>query len=705
MSEAQSGVPCNFGVFHLPQGSTLRDAAEKLSRLEPDKFRIPDAFAFVFSESIDGTSDEVAGVTSYDPERRHYIVDRCENRERIRRIENGNLILEELPEFREKICESDLLDLMLSDGSACVLEPSGNYHFVTPSLMHTDRFIRIGDLVRNLGGLDRLVFWLECAVRGVRGVLVDSWSISSVALRAMQRLKLDVPFDCLPEHPAQNPEGCQAVMKDLVKRMEGSGKLLVIVSISGSGNLIQKLQADLSQIGEGIELEFLSLYGFSSTPENVKCMARIDDKGNTHKEDACVFCKEGSTAIPIDSSSYHVRAWREELVMTGERHFAPARNFINEYRNETELFFVHRDDPSDSRHHAFDVDVKRLLDIPRFLERHRVILNQFVGNVDLLIFPTHDVARKLRDIATEVLQVPCVIHDTLDRRHIGDEEIELVTNAQRILIVDDTLNSGSRIHRYIQSLREGEYGTFTNIDVHVAIARPETQAQLQQVSRYISNRHPWDGKVHHTEFLLLPRWGTDKCPWCREFDRLAKLEEFYGQPPTWLTARTRNLRNKKQGIASEPLLVFPGFETPNLGAGSVICDEGSSAMVVLFAIASGLQQHRSDPDPKKQLHPDFPLANVLDPRIFDQYSEGLIRGILLRTVTRHELGSQAGLESREFILSQITQDNQKIVAGELIAALGRRAFPAISASRFVACFDGCLPSDDLARLAAALDLP
>lgn len=705
MSDAPSEIPVGFGVFHLPQGSTLRDAAERLSRLEPDKFRVPDAFAFIFSETVDGSFEEISGITSYEAGRPHYIVDSHADRERIRRIENGVLILEELPALREKICESDLLDLMLSDGSACVLEPSGNYHFITPALRHTDRFIRIGDLVRNRSGLDRLVFWLGSAVRGVNGVLVDSWSISSVALRAMQRSKLDVPFDCLPEHPAQNPEGCRAVVEELVRQMGGVGRLLVIVSISGSGQMIEQIESALVEYGAELEVEFLSLYGFTSTPDSIKCMARIEDKGNTHRDGECEFCKEDSIAIPIDPSSYHLRSWRENPVRTIDRHFDPSKDFINAYKGEKGVFFVHRDDPSDSRHHAFDIDMKRLLEIPRFYERHLDVLKQFVGKVDLIVCPTHEVAGRMVDIATGVLQKPCIVHDTLDVRHMNETDKVQMVGAERLLIIDDTLNSGSRIHRYIQSLREGGYGKFTNIDVHVGIARPETEAQLKQVSRYISNRHPWEGEVYYTESLLLPRWGTSQCPWCKEFDRLSKLEETYGKPPVWLTERTRHLRNKTLGVADDPLLLFPGCATPKLGAGSVVCDEGAPALAALFAVASGLQRHRSDPDIQHQLHPDFPLANVFSPEMFRRYSEGLIRAILLRTLTRHEFGSQAGIESRDFLLGQIKQENQGIVAGELVAALGRRAFPAISAGRFVSDFGGFLPIQDLQRLAKALDLP
>ena len=128
-------------------------------------------------------------------------------------------------------------------------------------------------------------------------------------------------------------------------------------------------------------------------------------------------------------------------------------------------------------------------------------------------------------------------------------------------------------------------------------------------------------------------------------------------------------------------------------------------MPLTFAIASALQRHRSDSNVKRQLHPDFPLANVLSPKNFERYDEGLIRAILLMNVTRHELGSQASIDTRDYLLAQMRKDNQSMVAGAILGAFGRRGVPPISVEAFMNHFDGFLPKSDLFRTASALGLP
>lgn len=692
-----------IGIFHMPTGSSLRDAAERLSRLSPDEFRRPQVFAFIFSESVTLGSD-LLGLAIYDPNREHLIVDMHNFEVRVRRVFRDKL--EEVEQsWLDVICEADLLDLMRTDGLNCVLETSGNYHFVTPALVHTDRFIRIGDMVRSRDGLDRLTYWLTQRVRGIDGLLVDTWSISSIALKSLMRADKNVPLDCLPEHPAQNIEQCSDVIQRLVAETGGSGKILVLVSISGSGTMVQRLRSLFISLGSQVSVEIISIFGFVSTPKEIDCLARIDDHGNSFAEGNCKLCHEDSITIPIDPSSYQIRSWREHLVKTGEAHFDNGRDFINTYREVSGLFFAHRNDQSDNRHHALDIDVRRLLQLNVFRTKHIEILRSFKGKVSLVVAPTHSAAKELSDLAADVLKVPILIHDTLRRNEMSEAQSTLLTSAESVLIVDDTINSGSRIHQYIQSIREGGYGEFKHIEVHVGMARPESDAELKRLSVAIGNRHPWQGSLVYTEKLILPRWGAKQCPWCKEFDLLARTEELFAMPPLWLTDRLQRLRAMSVGIEAYSLLSLTNEAELVLGAGSPICAEGTTLMPLIFAVASGLQNHRFDKNPEKQLHPDYPLANVLDSNQFKRYDEGLIRAVFLRLLNRHELGAGEGVRSWALLTDEMKKPNQGILVGELIAALGRRAFPPLTSASFRSTFASQLPDVDLRKLANAIGLP
>jgi len=692
-----------FGVFHMPPESTLKDVAEHISRMGADRFREVEGFAYILTGEIEGNPDDSVGVLNYQRDRPIYVVDKMGGELRLRRVVKEGLSEAVPDDGLRRIQEADLMDMMFSDGSACIMEPGGNYHFVTPSLMHTNRFLRIGDLIRNRETLDRLAFWIERFVRKAQGLLIDSWSIASLGLRAMHQAGVNIPFDCLPEHPSQNTDACRSVIDKLLSDIPQKGKLLVVISISGSGRLLEQIRAVMPT---GLDVSFLSLYGFQSTPAEIECIARINDKEGTYPEADCKFCNDGSKPIPIDPASYHLRSWREEWVMTSQDHCAPGRDFLDRYHDVDNLFFVHRDDPSDQRHHAFDIDVSRLLKIDSFRDRLVELMKRFHGKKDLIVTPSHAVADQMRSIAEEVLCIPALVHDNLYGNAVTPKQREMLENARNLLIVDDTINSGTRLSGYIQALREGQYGPFDTVDYLVAIARPETELELKQASRLIANRHSWRGALHHVEMFLLPRWSGEVCPWCKEFDLLSKLEERYAEPPEWLIRRNQKLSSRGTGIADEPFLLLPGITTPTLGSESVLAKEGISGQKVVFGVASGLQRHRSDREQNKKLHPDYPLANVVNPDLFSvRYTEGLIRAAFLRTITRPEFGNQASIESRDFLLGAMRSVNQKIVVGEMLTAIGRRAFPVISATRFVTSFEDFLPKKDLEMLAEVMELP
>ena len=117
-------------------------------------------------------------------------------------------------------------------------------------------------------------------------------------------------------------------------------------------------------------------------------------------------------------------------------------------------------------------------------------------------------------------------------------------------------------------------------------------------------------------------------------------------------------------------------------------------MVTMFAVASALQSHRNDGDLEKQLHPGFPVGNVMSPEnVRDRYTEGLIRAALLRLVHRAEWGQLPGIETRDLLVSEIGKENQKILAGELFFALGRTSLPPVPGGIFKSAFEGFFEND------------
>lgn len=211
-----------------------------------------------------------------------------------------------------------------------------------------------------------------------------------------------------------------------------------------------------------VRFDCLSIYGFANTPESVSCFARLP----AHKSflDKCKLCESGSIPVHIDPASYHLKSRTESPVMLTRDHLHPGKTFIERYRDTQKMFFVHQDDRNDLRHHAFSLNMLTLLAHPVFEERLDQKLKSLQGQVELVVAPNHEAGRKLADATAREFGCRFIIHDTLERSKTGAAEVEALSNARKVLIVDDVVNTGSRLKRYIQSFREGGYGQFDVIN-------------------------------------------------------------------------------------------------------------------------------------------------------------------------------------------------------------------------------------------------
>ncbi len=691
-------------VFHLLEHSTLADVGEQISRLAADDFRAASAFAFISKSKIAFDADAATPLLQYAAGKPTILL----TPDKTFSIEVDLISANEFSQLEREpvismVREADFLQLLQEDGGACALEPHANYHFVTPSLTHSSRFMRIGDLLRDLCTLDRFAFWLRPHVGTAQAILVDSWSIASPILRTLQINKIDIPFDCLPEHPTHNSIACRRVVEGLLSKIPTSGKLVALVSISGSGRLVNQISEMIAERGAGkITFECLSIYGFTNTPEEVSCFARVPAR-ESFSQDSCDLCAKGSIPVHIDPAAYHLKFLREPKVFLSKPHLKPARPFLERYLDTPGLFLVHHDDGNDGRHHAFDINMSKLLSHPEFVKRFEDKLKMLAGQVDLVVAPNHEPGKRLAGEAGKALGCSVIISDSLDRSKMSPEEVEAVSKVKRLLIVDDVVNSGSRLKDYIQFIREGKYGVFESLNYLVAIARPSTPQDLSALANSLTAGHGWQGAFHAVEEILLPNWNEDLCPWCAEFDFVSRIARNYSRPPQWLSERLAKLRNRHVGITEEPLLLLPGVTSVVLGDQSPVCPGGTSSMVTIFAVASALQSHRNDEDIKKQLLPGFPVGNVLNPNTLkNRYTEGLIRAAFLRLVQRAEWGQLSGMKTRDLLISEIGKQNQKILTGELFFALGRASLPPVSGGIFKSAFEGFF-EDDHDLIASVVD--
>jgi len=567
--------------------------------------------------------------------------------------------------------QSDLHHLLNRARPRAELRAGSGYHFVTPSLRHTNRFVRIANVIQDVSSLETLAFWTADAIAQADAILLDTWSIGAIPLRAMQLIERNhLDLDALPGHPNLLPTESRIVVQQLARRMRPDARVLFLQSAIGSGSSSAIIDGMFHELATTLTIQSIAIYGLSDDTHGVPVLCALQD--HIHEfvsPEECAACKEGSAKVPVDPYSYEIGAAHpEDVALRADHHLPKARAFIEQYGACATAFRVHRNDPNDGRHHAFYIDVAELLTDERFRSAFTTRLESI--ETDLIVIPPHRAGRALAAMAQGILNKPVLEHDDLNATRLSVTDAQQLAAARRLLILDDTIITGSRLTRYTRSLREAN-AELAQITYMVAVARPSSLHALQQLRMGLTRNNRWQATLLAVEEFLLPRWFTDECPWCAEASILARVSALLAEPPAWLTDRLLALQAWRVGLA-EPLLLLPGHQPRVLGDNSPVAPAGTATIPLIFTLAAGMQALRNDKDETRRLKLDFPVARYFAERNLGNYNEVLLRACLLRLVRPAEWTDTLRYEPAHVVTEYFGDD--RFADGELLLAMARRSF-------------------------------
>lgn len=605
----------------------------------------------------------------------------------IRVIKNNELL--------EEIRSYDLKEVIDSTNGDCFIDAPDNAHFVTPSGKHTTRFLRLSNALYSYNALDRISFWLQLYVARSSAVIIDTWPLSSIILRALQLLNSNIPFDCFPEHVKSNDIAAVSMLNKFARRIKDDGPVLVLVGISSSGEFFKAMPELFERSNISNSLHQLSIYGFRNTPDNVNLMSRLDIDIVWYEQADCNYCisDDRKTCYQIDSKYYYPRKYEEKpirfakhLLQDEDRsNKSKASAFIHKYGKKQGVLLVHKDDPNDGvtpRHHAFYIDVPILLSLDYFIEELNAVTHSIEkksGMPDIVISPPHDAARLIQShLRTRWPNTAFLLCHNL--RMISKGDLEQFNNAKHICFVDDVFISGSRIEGYLRGLRE-ELGSQSIPGLRVVswfplILRPPRDTDVVRIKDSLSGHEShWKNVLYYVHKVILPDWSSaGECPWCEE---ARVLDRFIGplwDEPRWYKERNLHLKNVAQGIGVNPIFVEPFSEHKTLGAGSALGDEGLNEMQILFLLANGLQKLRYGSKPSLgkddllyryvlfwETHPEDEKSGT-----FNRYSEPLIQSCFLRAVKLEEWSRTIWRNDSTILQKKIDAGNCNELIGETI---------------------------------------
>jgi hypothetical protein len=217
-----------------------------------------------------------------------------------------------------------------------------------------------------------------------------------------------------------------------------------------------------------------------------------------------------------------------------------------------------------------------------------------------------------------------------------------------------------------------------------AVSRPQSYLSWKTLEEQLTKKHKWHASLDFAEQVYLPYWKAADCPWCLEHALLSKQAGSIALPPKWLRERIDALTDRRNGLSSGPLFLVAGAEDNGLGAQSPLAEAGTNSMSLVFILANALQALRFEPDPKKRLGFDAvsvrrldqdsieSLGNVFGQSNMDRYSEGLIRGALLRVVRGSEWGGDNHARAIAKLVESAKDNSQLVMVGELLLSLARQ---------------------------------
>ena len=608
-----------------------------------------------------------------------------------------------------RIREQDIAEVVRRPGSELPKNPG--LHYEGPNGDHYEAFLRPGFATQSIEELDRIAFWLAPMLRGKKNILVDHWSMISIAYHIGSYSKFFGHPEAVTVESLRSYDENLDLLVDRLKSTFGLPQVdqlstgAILLSVNSSGRLARRvLLPAMQRIGFNNPIAVaLARSPSHAKPHtgsefNVHSLTTLEETFARQPAAECSVCKLGNaTVIPIQHDSYLLNLAAHTQTVDIKRDTARmSTEVVNRYR-DIGAFHVHRTH-SDGRHHAFFIDLIPILKCQIFHTRLSQKLDRWRGiSIDLILHPEHSSAAQFAKMVAGELGVTKIV--SRNERAIARSEQfmkfeagekEALLNSRRICLVDDAVISGSRVRGYrnaLNSIRRLHSSEDCELYCIVGVARTRSEKALMGVSDMVHHSES-SPRFLSVERLFLPNWDQSECRWCAELQILSRLPQRI-QGLGLIHNRLETLRRPEgltEGLFLPWSTVDPNFLDRywKLGKNSIFGEvQGADLAVSVAASVQRLRGKRRQPEgtwSESQLDEVFrsPLAKVLDPEFYlvGRYYEPVLVASILRSTMRHDIWAPGNdLELRKHIDTLAAADTSKDLHGELLLAAALNQLP------------------------------
>ena len=545
---------------------------------------------------------------------------------------------------RDRILHAGMIDIF--ERRKGLVESPANHHFMMPSGLHVDRFIRASNLLITghevsflaLALLDRLPSTLK-------HIYVDTSSISYLVCTAV--LMRGLPLDRPPL--VESFESYSAVRRPF-DFVEGADSL-VIVSATSSGSLVKHLK-DSTNFSAN-QLITLFHFGLPDGQIGLFDVSELPVQPIFAKPGDCELCRNGSRLVRIVEDQFLPETPTAEAVLIKKSDFI-RQEFFKEFLNTGVLSWSVQSNRQDDSTEHFYIDVATALHKRPSRSKHampagrslaetleKVINKHFSHHIDHVIRLDDDGSKSLCE------QIKKLVRS--GRRKINWSTLSEVDGLAlkdrgSAVVVAGVITSGRKLLEASRKLRH--LSASSSIVYIVGFSKIPTESDLTQLrkdlemgghSLVILKKCPMprvsarDSTAWHSEDLKL-RKCTDP------LEESANLPDLFAQRLGQLTALMKGQIDARSAAnqlflptpRGAPLKLRPRFAFwPDMSPDSSVATQAE----VYWTICAILHDMRSrDSGLASTYH-----TRVIDPVCFDRYNDGVIQASLLRAATPTEL--------------------------------------------------------------------
>lgn len=530
------------------------------------------------------------------------------------------------------------------------VEANSNYHFLNPSQRHTDRFIRLSNLLSSSAEISLLAMtMLPLLPPSAEVAHVDTPAMFALISAVNDHLRV-----LAPKRPWLRCENFRSYVGVRAHDFATGGEPVVLISASSSGSLAEVIATRrvprdrighvlyLGEEDERVRRAVDLSYDQNRNPEGVRSDRETYEDGN------CKLCAAGSIPVLLKGDQFDMGGPDFEPLTMLKTDAPPGLSATMDRLAGTDAFRISTTTGAGAK--QFFVDVGSLAAAETFIKRTAYLARRHIPSMTREVVLLDEGSRAFGDlVAREAGIAPKFIaRGEVDNLDTSDETQDgMRLDGLPVVIVAAVVESGRSLRDVSRDLRRSRSNS--PLIYLIGCAKNASPARREELEKTVVQTHAAAKHAFASvEDIILPASGPPHA-WLAEVDFLNRAVAEGLELGEMLAARLERLGRSSEPLVDElflsagddPLRIQPGFvfwlsktsQPP----------QRSSQADVYYTISSVLQALRTnDPNPAgRALRTNWFQQTRLDPANLGRFNDGVIQASILRAARPVEIDYSA----------------------------------------------------------------